>query len=859
MREVQGVMSTGKNKGGRKPEAFAEDQQSSWILEDTPAGYAPRQQQIIECMGNGVLVFGPDGNIVRINTAIEHITGYPSADFLSGAVSWTGIIIESDRAGFLKQQKECMAAKKAVSFTCHIMNAAGQMRCIEETAAPLHDDTGVCCGVVSAICDITARHQEEAAVKRNAQINTAIAELSEALIVHQELEDVCRVLVRHAKALSNSPVCVVAQFHQETHKTNEDEIMTRLWNRMCSTPEPLILNELLTDPAFAGLTLEGVLLDRLIAVPVCIGDKVPALLIAANARNGYTEAGAQVLGKLTRLYALSLAQRGELETLRQSEALFRAEYRNIPVPTFTWQHRDGDFFLLDLNDAALIGMEEMAPVLIGKNAQDILPDHPEVLALLRQCHDSKEGVAKEMPVRHPFTKEALILAIRCAFVSPGLVLMHAENVTHRRRNEQALRRREAILEALAQTAALLISAAPWEQQAHQSLAYLGTATQASRVYIFENHFDSEGRLRVSQRFEWTAPGIAPEIDNPAMQNIDYDAGGVIRLRRILESGEVYVGNVAEFPPEEQAILAPQGICSILIVPIIAGKDWWGFIGFDECTDKREWSDAEIDALQATGAIMGAAIQRRRTELLIAEQRLKMIASARLSSLGVLAAGVAHEINNPLAVISLAAEQIRTLSQADPINADAVLSATEKMRRNVARIERITHGLRNLSRDNADAPVELAYLHKIIQEPIDLCRTRYQRDGIDMTVTKTTGDIIVECRPNQISQIIMNLLNNAYDAVMNQPVRWICIETDDAGDTVETRISDSGPCIQGELRERIFDPFFTTKDIGKGTGIGLSIAKAMAQGHRGDLYLDSDAPYTCFVLRLPKYQMQKDGI
>jgi signal transduction histidine kinase len=101
--------------------------------------------------------------------------------------------------------------------------------------------------------------------------------------------------------------------------------------------------------------------------------------------------------------------------------------------------------------------------------------------------------------------------------------------------------------------------------------------------------------------------------------------------------------------------------------------------------------------------------------------------------------------------------------------------------------------------------------------------------------------------------LLNLLNNAHDAVEKVPDRWIRISAADLGKDVEIRVADSGPGISPGLRERIFQPFFTTKDVGKGTGLGLSVAKGIIESHAGWLGLNPSPEETCFVIQLPKSQ------
>jgi diguanylate cyclase (GGDEF)-like protein len=186
-------------------------------------------------------------------------------------------------------------------------------------------------------------------------------------------------------------------------------------------------------------------------------------------------------------------------------------------------------------------------------------------------------------------------------------------VSERRANEHSLRRREAILSAITYAAERFLLESDWRGQMPQVLERLGQAAFASRVYVFENHFGSQGELLTSQRYEWVAPGVTPQIDNPALQNFAYLEGGFERWVEVLGRGEALYGLVRHFPPGEYEVLTAQDILSIAVVPVRVGETWWGFIGFDDCRVERTWEQTEIEALAVAADTLGAAIQRQQTE------------------------------------------------------------------------------------------------------------------------------------------------------------------------------------------------------------------------------------------------------
>ena len=189
----------------------------------------------------------------------------------------------------------------------------------------------------------------------------------------------------------------------------------------------------------------------------------------------------------------------------------------------------------------------------------------------------------------------------------------SRDVTARVRAEQDSRAREAILHALASAARMIFSSTDKHEVMEPALSQLGQAVGVDRVYVFENHRDRRtGELLASQRYEWCGPGIESELGNPEMQGMSYDRV-IPNWRPKLAAGEVVHGLVTEMPDPERGLLSPQNIQSIAVVPIFLNGTFWGQIGFDDCSRRREWSQPEIDALEIAAGVIGGAINSIRVE------------------------------------------------------------------------------------------------------------------------------------------------------------------------------------------------------------------------------------------------------
>jgi PAS domain S-box-containing protein len=174
------------------------------------------------------------------------------------------------------------------------------------------------------------------------------------------------------------------------------------------------------------------------------------------------------------------------------------------------------------------------------------------------------------------------------------------------------RRRDAIMEFVAFAAQRFLEAPEWEAVAPEILSRLGRATDVARTYIFENHIGEDGRTAYSQRFEWVAPDVGPLFVDGEVRSRSWQEAGLGRWERLLAAGEPVLGPARAFPSEEADRLLRAEIAAILIVPVFAGSDWWGTIGFDD-REEREWHAAEVDALRTAAGILGAAIGRQRAE------------------------------------------------------------------------------------------------------------------------------------------------------------------------------------------------------------------------------------------------------
>ncbi|WP_412463381.1 sensor histidine kinase [Halobacteriovorax sp. RT-2-6] len=231
----------------------------------------------------------------------------------------------------------------------------------------------------------------------------------------------------------------------------------------------------------------------------------------------------------------------------------------------------------------------------------------------------------------------------------------------------------------------------------------------------------------------------------------------------------------------------------------------------------------------------------------------LIYSSRLSAIGEMAGGIAHEINNPLTVIYGSIYQIKRLLSIGEMNKEAYDIHINRILDTIDRITRIISSLKVVSRESGEIKKEVIPLRDIIIDATAICSEKFRAHGVILKfdLDDDAFNIKVNVDRVQLSQVFINLLNNAYDAVEGSESAWIDISVKNTEDSVLVYVMDSGPGINLDLRNKIFEPFYTSKEVGKGTGLGLSISKGILEKHQGELFLEPNKKTTCFVIKIPK--------
>ena len=280
-----------------------------------------------------------------------------------------------------------------------------------------------------------------------------------------------------------------------------------------------------------------------------------------------------------------------------------------------------------------------------------------------------------------------------------------------------------------------------------------------------------------------------------------------------------------------------------------------------------WDNGEVHHIRCYGRFFTDPLETKmygvawdsteeiQTERQIQEARAKLIAGTKMAALGEMSGGIAHEINNPLTVIQARAFQLTQMVDSQRMDPVKIKQAAESISRTADKIARIIKSLRSFSREGSGDPFDLVPVKDIITETLEFCRTRFYNHGVEIQMGEIDEEIEIECRLIQIEQVLLNLLNNSFDAIADLEEKWIRVDVEAEDHFVNIKVIDSGKGIPAEASEKIMMPFFTTKEVGKGTGLGLSISSGILKSHGGELSLDRNAANTTFVIRVPRLQNQ----
>lgn len=245
---------------------------------------------------------------------------------------------------------------------------------------------------------------------------------------------------------------------------------------------------------------------------------------------------------------------------------------------------------------------------------------------------------------------------------------------------------------------------------------------------------------------------------------------------------------------------------------------------------------------------------KRAQETIIQQQERLVTASRLGAIGEMAAAITHEINNPLGVILGRVEMLKSMLEDGKYEVADIRRIADIIEVTGQRIAKIVRSMKTMAHhESSQDQAEIVSVAQILSDSTDLCLHRFKNHGVLLRIPNVSVDLRVECRSHLLVQVIVNLLNNSFDAVSSElgSDKWVHIDVQERESFIEISITDSGHGIPKEVQEKMFNPFFSTKRVQYGTGMGLSISQSIMRQNQGSLEYDPFSTHTRFTIRIPR--------
>jgi PAS domain S-box-containing protein len=423
-------------------------------------------------------------------------------------------------------------------------------------------------------------------------------------------------------------------------------------------------------------------------------------------------------------------------------------------------------------------------------------------------------------------------------------------ITERIKQENELRKRDVLIQGIANANAILLKEKKYSIAINKSLEILGMAAGVSRVYIFENVFENSPFPKgIKEVFEWTAEGIENQYERLKDLIVSYERFDSINMLQKLSAGEIIRLNMSELNDDQKKAFIDEAIKSILIAPIKINGFFWGFIGFDACGFERDWKESDESAIATIASGLGGLVSRKmasdelkKKNAELDEALVQAYAAAKAKS--DFLALMSHEIRTPMnGVIGMTSVLLDTnLTNIQREFVETIRVSGEQLLviiNDILDFSKIESGKLDLE----EQPFEL---RDCIEVALDLLSSKASEKGLDLLyIIKENAPASIKGDLTRLRQVLTNLLSNAIKFT-NKGEVFITVSANKIKDEIYEilfEVKDTGIGIPKEKTIKLFQPFsqvdVSTTRVYGGTGLGLAICKRLVELMGGKMWVESE--------------------
>jgi len=552
-----------------------------------------RYLKLIEGIPLGLYRTNPEGIILDANSALVEMLGCPDRATLLNLKAIDFFVTPEDRQ---KRLEQFQFNNKAEKLEFQLRRFDNQLIWVEDNSRAIYDETGGLVYYEGSLEDITDRKQTEEALRRSEDRFRSILESIDDIVWEMdEYKVFSYISPKIYQILGYLPDEIMGQPAAALNLGPEaDELYQAYYERTLGRTYKTLI--------------EGRFIHKVDQHRVVMETSITPIVDGNGVFRGIRGVCRDVTEKRS-------AEKRLLQTASELQAIFQA------MPDM--------YFRLDpqgiLQDYKTNQVEELylpPDQFLGKSLQEVLPLSVATLILDSIQLVLQTGQLQVIEYSLPKNGRLQNYEARLLPVLENQVFAFVRNITERKQAEERLHRREAILRAMGTAAEQFLKTKDWKDCIQFVLKQFGEATGVSRVSIYQKYTESSGSLQATRLFAYTPIGFEPHTQGSIPATLDLNSPEVERLARSLKSGEIYQVIPDDAPEAENIFWKNHQIQTNLVIPIHAKEDWWGFLGFEDYQEKREWSPTEVDALRGAASILGAAIQHYQMEAALQEAEIQ---------------------------------------------------------------------------------------------------------------------------------------------------------------------------------------------------------------------------------------------